>query len=212
MLPYNRKIWGVEASEMDIDWLHKIPRLDVRQIARACLTRTADRSQMPSHSGFYYPKAGGFQRIFDAIAEPVKNGIITRCPVTSLEKVGDTLVVNGQYLARAVINTAPWHALGDSPIFDADTRKAIEALRHNQLVVSLHPGALYYRCALALSALGGAAPPPLVFYQQFRSAQRSPRAVSGDQPQALESRSRRSLRRDQHPRLSHPDPRLGIGD
>ena len=138
MLPYNRKIWGVSASEMDIDWLHKIPRLDVGQIARACLTRSADRSQMPSHAGFYYPKAGGFQRIFDAIAAPVKDALITGCPVTSIEKIGDTLVVNGQHRARAVINTAPWHALADSPIFNEEIRRAIAELRHNQIVVSLH--------------------------------------------------------------------------
>ncbi len=138
MLPYNRKIWGVEASEMDVDWLHKIPRLDVRQIARACLTRTSDRGQMPSHAGFYYPKAGGFQGIFDAIAAPVRSHIITRYPVSSIEKAGDTLIVNGFLRTRAVINTAPWHPLADSPVFDAQTRAAIAALRHNQLVVSLH--------------------------------------------------------------------------
>lgn len=138
MLPYNRKIWGVPASEMDIDWLYKIPRLDVRQIARACLQRTADRDQMPSHAIFYYPKAGGFQRIFDAIAGPVSDRIFTGCPVSNIERRGDTLVVNGRYRARAVINTVPWHLLAGSPIFDAGTRAAIGKLRHNQLVVSLH--------------------------------------------------------------------------
>lgn len=138
MLPYNRKIWGVPASEMDIDWLYKIPRLDVRQIARACLQRSADRTQMPSHAGFYYPKAGGFQRIFDAIAEPVADRIVTGCPVSNIERRGDTLVLNGRYRARSVINTVPWRLLADSPIFDAGTRAAIAQLRHNQLVVSLH--------------------------------------------------------------------------
>jgi protoporphyrinogen oxidase len=138
MLPYNRKIWGVDASEMDIDWLHKIPRLDVHQIARACLTRQSDRAQMPSHAGFYYPKAGGFQRVFDALAAPVKDRIVTACPVSAIERRGDTLIVNGRHRARAVINTVPWHLLAESPIFDRATRSAIAQLRHNQLVVSLH--------------------------------------------------------------------------
>jgi protoporphyrinogen oxidase len=138
MLPYNRKIWGVPASDMDIDWLHKIPRLDVGQIAKACLTRSSDRSQMPSHSGFYYPKAGGFQRIFDGIAEPVRDWICTSTPVTSIERIGDKLIVNGKYKARNVINTAPWHTLSDCAVFNANTRQAIAALKHNQLVVSLH--------------------------------------------------------------------------
>lgn len=138
MLPYNRKIWGVDAAEMDIDWLHKIPRLDVDQITRACQARSADRSQMPSHAGFYYPKIGGYQGIFDAIAAPVQNQIVTGCPVTSIEKRGSTLVVNGCYRAKAIINTAPWHLLADSPIFDVQARSAISRLQHNQLVVSLH--------------------------------------------------------------------------
>lgn len=138
MLPYNRKIWGVDASEMDIDWLHKIPRLDVAEISRACRERCADPSRMPSHAGFYYPKAGGFQRVFDAIAAPVMNRIETNCPVNQIEKRGDTLVVNGRYRTRAIINTAPWHGLMESPIFTPETRAAIAKLRHNQLVVSLH--------------------------------------------------------------------------
>jgi protoporphyrinogen oxidase len=138
LLPYNRKIWGVPPSALDLDWLHKIPRLDVRQITQASLMRAADRAQMPSHAGFYYPKAGGFQRLFDAIAEPVRDHIETGCPVVTIERTGETLLVNGRYRARAIVNTAPWHAFVDSPIFPEDVRRAIGVLQHNQLVVSLH--------------------------------------------------------------------------
>jgi protoporphyrinogen oxidase len=123
---------------MDIDWLHKIPRLDVGQTARACLTRSSDRTQMPSHAGFFYPKKGGFQRIFDAIADPIRDQIVTSSPVASIENTGDILLVNGRYRAEAVINTAPWHALIESPIFDTQTRQSILDLKHNQIVVSLH--------------------------------------------------------------------------
>jgi protoporphyrinogen oxidase len=140
MLPYNRKIWGVPASEMDLDWLSKIPRLDLKQIVAACLDQHADRAAMPSHAGFYYPKAGGFQRIFDAIAKPVSESIVTGTPCRRIERQNGLLVVNGEYRARHVINTAPWAALADSPVFDAEVRAAIAKLRHNQLVVSLHEG------------------------------------------------------------------------
>lgn len=138
MLPYNRKIWGVTAAEMDIDWLYKIPRLAVGEIARSCLLRQSDRANMPSHAVFYYPKSGGFQRIFDAIAAPVRDWIATGTPVTRLERHGETLLVNGRIRARKVINTVPWHFLADSPLFDAETRAAIGRLRHNEIVVSLH--------------------------------------------------------------------------
>lgn len=138
MLPYNKKIWGVAPQEMDVDWLHKIPRVDVLEIARSCLTRNADRSLMPSHAGFYYPKAGGFQRIFDALLAPVRDRLETGVRAESIAVAGDELVVNGRFRARQVINTIPWHYLRESPVFDADTRSAIDRLRHNQIVVSLH--------------------------------------------------------------------------
>ena len=138
MLPYNRKIWGVDPNEMDIDWLHKIPRLNLREITRACLTRQGDPASMPSHAGFYYPKRGGFQRIFDALAAPLAGKIECSAPVERIERVGDILVVNGRHRARHVINTAPWQALVGSPVFDDTARDAIRALRANQIVVSLH--------------------------------------------------------------------------
>jgi protoporphyrinogen oxidase len=138
MLPYNRKIWGVEPSEMDIDWLHKIPRLDLREIVMSCLNRQSDRQKMPSHAGFFYPKAGGFQQVFDAILRPVANLVETRNPVSIIEKIPGGLLVNGKYKAKVVINTAPWKSISNSPIFDNPARQAIMALQHNGLVVSLH--------------------------------------------------------------------------
>ncbi|OAM88607.1 NAD(P)-binding protein [Termitidicoccus mucosus] len=143
MLPYNRKIWGVPASEMDIDWLHKIPRIDVRRIVEACLNREFGREYMPSHAEFYYPASGGFQQVFDAIAKPVDKFVLTDCPVTTIEREnpGGVLCVNGRFRARTIINTAPWPTLIRSPIFNEEARQAIGRLRHTQLVVSLHEDA-----------------------------------------------------------------------
>lgn len=138
MLPYNRKIWGVEPAAMDVDWLHKIPRLDVAAIARACATRTSDRAAMPSHERFYYPRRGGFQRFFDALLEPVRGHLVLGERAHTVERDGDALLVNGRHRARRVVNTAPWHALADSPVFDAPARAAIARLQANRLVVSLH--------------------------------------------------------------------------
>lgn len=140
MLPYNRKIWGMEPSELDIDWLHKIPRLDVAAIARACATRTNTPDYFPSHQYFYYPKRGGFQTLFDALFEPIRSQVVLGEPAQRVERQGETLVVNGRYRARRVINTVPWHALADSPIFDTATREAVGRLTASHLVVSLHEG------------------------------------------------------------------------
>ncbi|MDQ2686335.1 MAG: hypothetical protein M3Y28_00545 [Armatimonadota bacterium] len=123
---------------MDIDWLHKIPRLDVADIVTACLTKTADEKKMPSHQGFYYPKEGGYQEVFDAILRPVAPLIECNAPAQIIERSGSHLVVNGTYHAKRVINTAPWHSLTDSPLFPSHIKAGIAALRHNSIVVSLY--------------------------------------------------------------------------
>ena len=37
MIPYNKKLWGVEPKEMDVDWLYKIPRVNVEEVLNYCL-------------------------------------------------------------------------------------------------------------------------------------------------------------------------------
>jgi len=139
MLPYNRKVWGLEPSEMDVDWLHKIPRVNVREIVLACLCRSADASKIPSHGVFYYPKEGGFQRVFDAIAAPIMDRVECRAGVSMVEAHPEGgLIVQGKYRAARVVNTAPWPVLGDSPFLGKAAQSDLARLRHSSLVVSLH--------------------------------------------------------------------------
>lgn len=138
MIPYNEKIWGVDPSELDVDWLHKIPTVDIEAILRACLKKASDPSLFPSHDKFYYPKAGGYQAVFDAIALPVRDWIQAGVPVRTISRADGLLVVNGQYKCKTIINTAPWHNLVSSPVFPGNIVKCIEGLRHNSIVVSLH--------------------------------------------------------------------------
>ena len=138
MIPYNRKIWGVEPSELDIDWLSKIPRLKVNEIVDSCLRRQATKNKMPSHEGFFYPRHGGFQTIIDALLAPVAGHVCYASPASRLEQEGDGILVDGKYLVRKIIVTVPWQTLGDSPMMPAEVKSAIGGLRHNSLQVSLH--------------------------------------------------------------------------
>ncbi|TLD68433.1 amine oxidoreductase [Phragmitibacter flavus] len=138
MIPYNRKIWGVEPTEMDVDWLSKIPRLKVEEIVQQCLKREVLKDTMPSHEVFYYPKSGGFQEIFDAILKPVAEHVLCNTPVETIEKSGDDLLVNGRYLAGKVIVTVPWKTLTRSPIMPQEIKDCAMRLQHNTLMVSLH--------------------------------------------------------------------------
>ena len=101
------------------------------------LSREPDRALMPSHQEFYYPRHGGFQRIFDALLAPVVSSLRTETPVTKIEREGDGVLVNGSLRARRVINTAPWRQLVKLPIFSHAGRTAIKKLKNTSLVVSL---------------------------------------------------------------------------
>jgi protoporphyrinogen oxidase len=139
MLPYNRKIWGVEPEEMDIDWLSKLPRVDTDAILTSWKNRHSDRERMPSHDYFYYPKEGGFQRIFDAISSGVRDKVWLSRPLHKLEHRGDCWRVNDEIDAEIIINTIPWHAVHNAVAHGrADLQSSMERLQISSLVVSLY--------------------------------------------------------------------------
>jgi len=137
MLPYNEKIWGVKPQQMDIDWLHKIPSLNTEEIVKNCLKHDMGTEKMPSHPGFYYPKEGGFQKIFDAIYDPVKDKVKLGEPVNKLVKNKNSWTVNDKYEAEIVINTVPWPYLYNALGQPKNLVDSFKKLIPNKLVVSL---------------------------------------------------------------------------
>ena len=139
MIPYNKKLWGVEPNEMDVDWLYKIPRVDVKEVLKYSLEHKQDKSKFPAHINFYYPKQGGFQRIFDALYADEAKNVVCNQRVTSIKRTDDNLwLVNGTYLAKNVINTAPWNDLFDALGKPEHLAKDFEKIRYNRIVVSLY--------------------------------------------------------------------------
>lgn len=137
MIPYNRKIWGVEPTEMDIDWLYKIPRLNTNEILLSCLLHNKGIDKVPSHPGFFYPKKGGFQAIFDSIYNYVHESVVLGEPVVSLKKGKKGWLVNNKYEAETIINTAPWPKLYKALGSPSALNKEFKNLMNNQIVVSL---------------------------------------------------------------------------
>lgn len=138
MIPYNEKLWGVSPSEMDVDWLYKIPQVNVEEVLRYSLERKQDVTKFPAHIHFYYPKSGGFESIVKAIVKDEEGFIRFNEPVRHMEYREDHWVVNDTYDAKNVINTTPWNdlykALGEPSEIDADIQK----IRYNRIVVSLY--------------------------------------------------------------------------
>jgi protoporphyrinogen oxidase len=67
LLPYNRKIWNCEPSQMDCSWVAgRVPQPPLGDIVRAGLgLRTEGYTEQLN---FFYPKEGGFQALTDALA------------------------------------------------------------------------------------------------------------------------------------------------
>lgn len=137
MLPYNLKIWGVPASQLDVDWLHKVPPVDVAAIVASCRDRRAPDGVMPSHARFYYPRNGGFQAIFDAILAPVTDHVVTNTCVAKLQRTPEGWIVNNEFKAELVVNTAPWPLLADALADELHVESAFSKMTAANIVVSL---------------------------------------------------------------------------
>ena len=138
MIPYNEKLWGVSPSEMDIDWLYKIPRVNVDEVLRYCLERKQDVTKFPAHIHFYYPKKGGFESIVNAIAKDEMQYIRLNEKVSRMVYMDDHWVINDTYEAKNVINTSPWNDLFEALGKPREIEEDIKKIRYNRIVVSLY--------------------------------------------------------------------------
>lgn len=139
LIPYNNKLWGVPSNEMDVDWLHKIPRIEVEEILKDSLERTQDVEKYPAHIRPYYPTFGGYGRVMEAIAKDINDFIKFNTKVQKLvydenEKVW---LVNDEFKAKNIINTTPWPDLFEAMGKPEAISKPIERIKYNKLVISL---------------------------------------------------------------------------
>jgi protoporphyrinogen oxidase len=72
MIPYARKVWTVEPSEMDFNWIgRRVPTPDVERILAGALSN--DVTQVGATAHFWYPKHGGIEALPRALGEHVQN-------------------------------------------------------------------------------------------------------------------------------------------
>ena len=57
MIPYNKKLWNMDISRLNTDWLIKIPDTNIKLVLRSIIERNANfTEQVVSHRSFFYPK------------------------------------------------------------------------------------------------------------------------------------------------------------
>lgn len=72
MMPYARKIWTVEPSTMDFNWIgRRVPTPDVERIVAGALSEDVEQVGATAH--FWYPKRGGIEPLPRALGERVGN-------------------------------------------------------------------------------------------------------------------------------------------
>jgi UDP-galactopyranose mutase len=139
MLPYNIKLWGVKPNFLDIDWLHKIPRIEVEEVLRYSLERKQDVEKYPAHSRPYYPLSGGYGRVIEAIAKDESPHIKLNARVGKIvhDKNKDEWIVNDVYRTRSIINTAPWLDIYFTLGRPSEINRYIDKIKYNKIVISL---------------------------------------------------------------------------
>lgn len=139
LIPYNIKLWGIQPSEMDVDWLHKIPRVEVKDILRYSLERKQDVEKYPCHNRPYYPKFGGYGRVVEAIAADINKFIRFNTKVSKLryDESEQVWYVNDEFVAKNVITTIPWPDLFEAMGKPFEIKEQIQKIKYNKVVISL---------------------------------------------------------------------------
>ena len=139
LIPYNSKLWGVESDKLDVDWLYKIPRIEVDEILRNSLTHTQDITKFPAHIAPYYPLSGGYGKVMEALTEPVQNFIKTNTTIKSVryDEETSTWVVNDSFSAKNIITTIPWPDLYIALGEPVEIREEMQKIKFNKIVISL---------------------------------------------------------------------------
>lgn len=141
LIPYNIKLWGVEPKELDIDWLYKIPRINVDEVLKYSLEKKQDVEKYPCHVRPFYPKKNGYGEVMNAIAKPILKYIKLNYEVNKLlyNENDKTWLINDVYKAKNVINAGcPWNELYRFLGKPKEISKDIEKIKYNKVVCSLY--------------------------------------------------------------------------
>jgi protoporphyrinogen oxidase len=139
-LPYNRKIWDCEPSDITLDWVARIPKPPLEDVVKSAIGISTEGALHQLH--FTYPKRGGYVSLVHAFAELARaagHGVIhTSCRVERVTPRDGRWVVRAGGVEReydTLVSTLPIHELArvwDG--FPAAAREAMSYLRYNSLV------------------------------------------------------------------------------
>jgi UDP-galactopyranose mutase len=136
MIPYARKVWTVEPSEMAFSWIgRRVPTPDVERIVAGAVTD--DVTQVGATAQFWYPRRGGIEALPRALGERVA-GVRLGRRLERLELPGRRAVfADGEVVPfdRAIF-TLPLSKVGElAPGVPPRVARACAALRYQGICV-----------------------------------------------------------------------------
>jgi UDP-galactopyranose mutase len=136
MAPYNRKVWATDPVQMDWRWIgERVAEIDHARAARNLALGRDDVAWGPNNR-FVFPARGGTGEIYRRIAEPLRERLHLRAPVTAVDPERRVLRTadGGELSYDAVVSTMPLDLLVASLSAAPDpVRAAAAQLRHNSV-------------------------------------------------------------------------------
>jgi protoporphyrinogen oxidase len=108
MVPYNRKLWGVEPGEITAAWCDRfVPRPTLEQVVAGAVG--ANPPELGYNISFLYPRQGGIESLTRALTARLAGGHVhTRSRVERVDPDARTVVVGGETVRYgALVSTLP---------------------------------------------------------------------------------------------------------
>ncbi len=136
MLPYNRKLWSVDLSDLGTYWLHKLPGVSFRETLLACLQHKPYGS-IPAHASFLYPKRYGYGEVWKRMGDALGDRLRVSTPVEGVD--ADRGIVNGCIQAERIVTSIPWTQWAGYPGIPGEIREGVARLSHISIDIDYRP-------------------------------------------------------------------------
>ncbi|QKM64060.1 amine oxidoreductase [Polynucleobacter tropicus] len=139
LLPYNRKIFSMDLSQLGTYWLHKLPNVSFKDTLLSCL-ESRPTGQLSAHGRFFYPKKYGYGEVWRRMGGQLGDMLHLNCPIKTIDPV--KRVVNNKWSASYIINTIPWTLWTSYCNMPLEIQKLIYQLKNVSINVDYVPQTL----------------------------------------------------------------------
>lgn len=136
MIPYNEKIWSLDnLDELGTYWLYKLPDVSFRDTLQSCLEKKR-AGNMPAHAEFFYPKTGGYGRVWQAMGEALGDKLLLNRPP---HRINVAALAVDDFTCERLVTTIPWPEFARIADLPPAIRGAVASLKNAPVEIAYHP-------------------------------------------------------------------------